>query len=94
MARTKQRQTARKSTGSWSQSAKYTSLMKKLETKTGKGSGKGRKSTVRLIQFSSTLLYLALPCSTLLYLAQYCLKPIADKKLGQRNNFDFNISDV
>ncbi|CAG2104522.1 unnamed protein product [Medioppia subpectinata] len=53
MARTKQRQTARKSTGgsaSWAQ-GKLTNLMKKLETKTGKGSGKGRKSTGGKSQF-------------------------------------------
>ena len=55
MARTKQRQTARKSTGSWSQSTKYTTLMKKLETKTGKGTGKGRKSTASLFQYHSKL---------------------------------------
>lgn len=51
MARTKQRQTARKSTGSWKQSDKYNQLMKKLETKTGKGTGKGRKSTGGKSQF-------------------------------------------
>lgn len=46
MARIKQKQTARKSTTTWTNIQMASShLRQKLETKTGKGIGKGRKST-------------------------------------------------
>jgi len=50
MARTKQKQTARKSTTNYYNIIQTGKLRQKLETKTGRGAGKGRKSTGGLSQ--------------------------------------------
>jgi hypothetical protein len=55
MARTKQKQTARKSTTNYYNIIQTGKLRQKLETKTGRGTGKGRKSTVGLF-FTYTLI--------------------------------------